>query len=195
MSDKTCFFISSIGMSGSEVKRRSDQIYTYVVMPAAQRLGYKTVRVAQESGAQYLTASIIQHILDAEIVVADLSDMNPNVMYELGVRHAAGKPAIHISTLGTRIPFDVANLRVIIIDITDIDSITSAAHNLSAAITEIENNPNESGSPVLAALDVKSFQKLNKKETEPDSKEFSSTVVNVLKDIENRLKTLEHAVT
>ncbi|SRR6266404_2023442 len=64
-----------------------------------------------------ITAQIIRQLLDAPLVIADLSGTNPNVMYELAIRHSSGKPVIQISTNISEIPFDVAGLRTIGVDI------------------------------------------------------------------------------
>ena len=45
-------------------------------------------------------------ILNADLVVADFTDLNPNALYELGIRHSTLKPVIHIAKAGTALPFD-----------------------------------------------------------------------------------------
>lgn len=52
-------------------------------------------------------------MLTAEIVVADLTGLNPNVFYEIGIRHMAQKPIIHMHEVGQIIPFDVSLYRSI----------------------------------------------------------------------------------
>ncbi len=57
-----------------------------------------------------ITNVVIRRTINDDLVVADLSGHNPNVFYELAVRHAAGKPCIHIMEEGTsKIPFDVSD--------------------------------------------------------------------------------------
>ena len=56
---------------------------------------------------------ILRRLRDAELVVADLTGRNPNVFYELGIRHMIGKPAVQIIEDNEHIPFDVAQLRTI----------------------------------------------------------------------------------
>jgi len=193
MSLKNCFYISSIGTRESEIHKRTDQIFTYVIRPAAERLGYIASRVDPESQRNLLTAFAIQSVLDADIVVADLSDMNPSVMYELGIRHSAQKPVIHISTLGTRIPFDIAGFRRIEVDLSDIDSVSRAADQLSNLIDLIDSDPERFESPVSSAMAVRAFQNLSQKDVRIDSTERPGTLINILKDIESRLTALGEA--
>jgi len=54
-----------------------------------------------------LTEEILGELLRADLVVADLTSSNPNVMYELGVRHAWNKPIILMAPEGELLPFDV----------------------------------------------------------------------------------------
>jgi hypothetical protein len=46
--------------------------------------------------------------INAELVLADLTDLNANALYQLGIRHATQKPAIHVARFGTVLPFDNA---------------------------------------------------------------------------------------
>ena len=56
---------------------------------------------------------MIQHIYNADLVIADLTDLNPNVFYELGVRHALRNGTILVAIEGTKLPFDVGDLRAV----------------------------------------------------------------------------------
>src|SRR5437016_10492301 len=91
--EKTCFVISPIGDEGSEVRRRSDQVLKHIVRPAARKCGYSSiVRADQMSKPGLITAQVIQCLVNSNLVVADLTGHNPNVFYELAVRHAIRKP-------------------------------------------------------------------------------------------------------
>ena len=54
-----------------------------------------------------ITAQVIQNLVEWELVIADLSEHNPNVFYELAVRHALKKPIVQLIQAGQKIPFDV----------------------------------------------------------------------------------------
>lgn len=90
-SGKTCFVIAPIGEPGSETRRRSDQILNHVIKPVAKQAGYAAVRADEEGEPGLITHQVIQHLLDDPLVIADLTGRNPNVFYELAIRHAINK--------------------------------------------------------------------------------------------------------
>ena len=62
---------------------------------------------------------MIQHIVDAPLVIVDLTGLNPNVFSELAIRHTIRRPLVRIITQGVTIPFDVAGTRTIETDHND----------------------------------------------------------------------------
>ena len=60
-----------------------------------------------------ITKQVISEIYDSKLVIANLTNRNPNVMYELALRHAIGKPAIMIAEKGTLLPADIITQRTI----------------------------------------------------------------------------------
>ena len=122
--DRTCFYITPIGEEGTDERRHSDLILGQIVEPAIEALGLELVVVRADRLTQpgMISQQILQHVLGARIVVADLSFHNPNVFYELAIRHATGLPTVLISRTSERVPFDVADLRVLQLDMTDLYS-------------------------------------------------------------------------
>ncbi|MFW8594953.1 hypothetical protein [Cribrihabitans neustonicus] len=112
--EKTCFVISPIGEEHSEVRRHADCFLEYIAKPALQGTDYgEPVRVDKLDKSAHITTTIIQHLMDADLVIADLSGVNPNVFYELGIRHAAQKPCIMLSNWNPAPPFDVSGVNII----------------------------------------------------------------------------------
>jgi predicted nucleotide-binding protein len=192
MEKRMCFLIAPIGLPGSEVRKRSDTLLTYVVEPAVQEVDYDLLRADQITTPGAITAQIIRSILDAPLVIADLSGSNPNVMYELAIRHTSGKPAIQITTDISSLPFDIAVMRTIVVDINDLKSVANAKEILVRTIIEIEQSGITFESPVSAAADIRSFQKLNKEEVGSEDITSATAILNILKDMDSRLKTLEY---
>src|SRR5688572_13315379 len=89
---KSCFVISPIGEVGSEVRARADQILKYVIQPAVKVFGYVAIRADAMPEPGLITTQIIDRIINDDLVVADLTGKNPNVYYELALRHAIRKP-------------------------------------------------------------------------------------------------------
>ena len=85
------------------------EVLTNLITPAGVEAGFK-VETARKSGSDIIQSTIINDLLDADLVIADLSDHNPNVLFELGVRMAHDKPIALIRAEGTAAIFDVDNM-------------------------------------------------------------------------------------
>ncbi len=103
------------------LREEFDDIYL-VIRDAVQqtsealRVGITCGRADEIAGTGQITDQIIQAIDGADLLIADLSGANPNVMYELGLADARGKPAIIITQDATSLPFDVSGPRAILYD-------------------------------------------------------------------------------
>lgn len=119
--EKVCFFIAPIGSKGDETRKHSDAILTSYVEKALESVDpkLKVVRADKIDQPGMISKQVIEYILKSRIVVADLSYLNPNVFYELALRHATGKPTVHIKRDEYSIPFDTNNFRTIEIKFGD----------------------------------------------------------------------------
>jgi len=113
--DSVCFFIAPIGVDESEHRRHSDAILSSYVEKALATVEPKlrVVRADKITQPGMITKQVLEYLLKSRLVVADLSYHNPNVFYELAVRHATGKPIIHIKRTSDPIPFDNKDFRTI----------------------------------------------------------------------------------
>lgn len=118
--DSICFYITPIGEEDSEHRKHSDLFLGSIVEPAIEQLGLKVVRADSIDQPGLITNQIIEYILRSKLVIADLSFHNPNVFYELALRHVSRLPTVQIVRRGDKIPFDIGNFRTIILDCTDI---------------------------------------------------------------------------
>ncbi|MEH7287399.1 hypothetical protein [Priestia megaterium] len=110
---KTCFIVTPIGADDSLIRRRADGVIDAVIEPVLEEMGIEVVVAHRMNEGGSITRQVIQNIIDAELVVANLTDLNPNVMYELAVRHAIRKPLVQICEKGTALPFDINEQRTI----------------------------------------------------------------------------------
>lgn len=112
---KTCFVICPIGDVGTQV-RNADDLMDYIIKPcpALKELDYDDpVRAGQLNEPGRITSQVIKLLINADLVIADLTGNNANVFYELSLRHAVGKPVIHMAFEGTSVSFDVRDNRTI----------------------------------------------------------------------------------
>lgn len=86
-----------------------DEILKQLIVPAGQSAGF-TVSTANRQGTDVIQSTIINDLIEAELVVVDLSEHNPNVLFELGLRIAFDKPVALIRAVGTSPIFDVDNM-------------------------------------------------------------------------------------
>ena len=151
---RTCFFVAPIGAENSEVRQRSDQVSKYIVDPVCDELGYKTVRADEISQPGVITSQVLQHVLTDDLVIADLSGRNPNVFYELAIRHAFRKPFVQLIDVAETIPFDVAALRTVMFDLSNLDSVDKAKAELARQIEAVESRKVEIETPISASVDL-----------------------------------------
>lgn len=108
----TCFVIMPFGSW-------FDRYYQEIYAPAIRDAGYEPVRADE----LFTTGSVVEQIWDqierARLLLADLTGKNPNVFYELGLAHAARKPAVFTAAQVDDVPFDLRHLRVIIYDVRE----------------------------------------------------------------------------
>lgn len=150
---KNCFIIGPFGESGSAIRKHSDQLLKYVIKPPVVSLGYEPIRADEMPDPGFITSHVIKRIVEDPIVVADLSGSNPNVFYELALRHAVRKPLIQLIRHGDPLPFNVAGMRTIVFDLTDLDSVDKAKSEITEQISASEGKkPEELDSPVSMAI-------------------------------------------
>ena len=94
--------------------------YTSIYEPAIKKAGLNAKRADDDI---YGTGKIIDQIWaginSARVLVAELTNRNPNVLYELGLAHALKKPVVLVSSNENDVPFDVKHVRVIYYDVSD----------------------------------------------------------------------------
>ena len=110
--DKRCFIITPIGETNSEIFRKAKGVIDSVIKPVLRSHGFVDIKPAYEiTESGMIGNQIIDRIINDDLVVANLTGNNPNVMYELAIRHATAKPIIHICEKGTILPFDIKDNR------------------------------------------------------------------------------------
>jgi len=94
---KLCFIVGPIGPEGSEIRVHADWLLKGIIRPVMT--GYPEFQVKRadhDARPGLIDVQMINDLIDAELVIADLSLLNPNAFYEIGIRHMTGKPIIHM---------------------------------------------------------------------------------------------------
>jgi O-acetyl-ADP-ribose deacetylase (regulator of RNase III) len=113
----TCFVIMPFGEKADPDGKLIDfdQIYEFIIKAGVESLkGMKCIRCdeIQESGIVH--KQMIEQIYQADVAVVDITTLNPNVFYELGVRHSlTGCVTVIIKREGTNIPFNILQMKAI----------------------------------------------------------------------------------
>ena len=158
--EKICFVIAPIGKPGSNIRKRSDQVLEHIIRPAVESCGYKAVRADEIAEPGMITNQIIRHVVDDPLVIADLTGQNANVFYELAIRHAIPKPFIQIINKGDDIPFDIKQMRTILVDHQDLDSVKEAKAEIKRQIQSLEKSSSNLESPISVALEGRSIDEI-----------------------------------
>jgi hypothetical protein len=90
-----------------------NELYSNVIVPVCDDLGLLAVRADETYGPGLIIADIAREIVEATVIIADITPVNPNVYYEVGYAHALNKPTILIAEKPTQLPFDVSPFRVL----------------------------------------------------------------------------------
>jgi hypothetical protein len=122
-----------------------DRYYQEIYVPAIRAAGFEPVR----SDELFATGSVVEQIWEqiekSSVLLADLTDKNANVFYELGLAHAAHKPVVLSAARIEDVPFDLRHLRVITYDVRE----PRWADNLAKAVTDhLKNAKAEPGKSI-----------------------------------------------
>lgn len=194
---KVCFVISPIGPEGSDIRRRADQVLRHVISPAVSVGDFEAIRADQISEPGMITTQVIQHIIEDPLVIADLTGSNPNVFYELAIRHAIRKPLVQIIQKDEKIPFDVAGMRTIPVDHRDLDSVEEAKQEIARQVKAIiKKKPEDIESPISVSVELQALRQSENPE-ERSLAEFVSSIAELrsgLGSIEKRLSSPENLI-
>jgi nucleoside 2-deoxyribosyltransferase len=131
---KAVFVVGPIGENDSTTRQDADKLLKHIITPALKAAfgaDVEPVRADQIAEPGRITNQLIQQLREADIVIVDLAGLNPNVMYEFGVRHALLKPYVLLRPLNMSLPFDVKDFRVI-----DYGFIVDEADSARSQLTE-----------------------------------------------------------
>ncbi|HEM3702209.1 TPA: hypothetical protein U1D11_000679 [Streptococcus suis] len=190
MSNKTCFVVTAIGQAGSQERKQADKALTYLIEPVCSELNIQVIRVDRETTNGDINESILNHLKNDDLVIADLTGYNANAFYEFGYRQALGLPVVPIIKHDQHLPFDVISRRTVFYD-TDVSEIEDSKSRLKNMILDFENfiMPNKRDDTkseleiIIEKLDLIIEQtKLQKTSSLTDCNSFSNETSKILSD-------------
>ncbi len=151
---QVCFVIAPIGNEGEEQRKHSDMILSAFVEHAVEEYKLRVIRADKISKPGMISAQVIEYVLNSALVVADLSFHNPNVFYELSLRHVTGKPTVHLIRDEDKIPFDTGNFRTVRIRMDDkyalVAQLETYRAEISNQVRQVMANGFSRDNPILA---------------------------------------------
>ncbi|RYE43663.1 MAG: hypothetical protein EOP24_27445 [Hyphomicrobiales bacterium] len=157
----------------------------YIIRQALPKPEWEVVRADEEKDPGSITQMVIKRIVTSDLIVADLTDHNPNVFYELAVAHGYKKPVVTIMTDGQKVPFDIVDMRTVFYDLTNPASVHSAKERLVNSAKHVLENP----TPTNPLVGYEMFSTAGNRDASPSDKlEFGMTqILSRLSHIESRL--------
>lgn len=193
MSDNNhCFIITPIGDDSDPIRRHIEGIIEAAIRPALEDK-YKLVVAHKISEPGSITKQIISEIYSAKLTIANLTNRNPNVMYELAFRHSLGKPVIMIAEKGTPLPSDIIMERTIFYQ-NDAQGVLELRDNISAAESKIDFE--KASSPIYDIIqeysrDTQIIKISEKQFSEPIDEENNSIFKYILQKLNNLEDTIQ----
>lgn len=148
--NSNCFVIMPYGekQDAQGGKINFDHIYEFIIEKAVAQTGLACVRCDDIDKPGWIHKRMVQHIFEDRVAIVDTSTLNPNVFYELGVRHALRRDVtILIKGKGTDTPFNIEGFNALSYA-TDLAGASKAIADIAAAITNALREPVENDSLV-----------------------------------------------
>ena len=146
-----CFVIMPISDPSNYEKGHFRKIYEQIFIPAIEKAGFYPHRVDEDMSSHFIQMSIIKELIEAPLVLCDLSTRNPNVLYELGIRHAFNKPVVLVQESDTERVFDISVFNTVDYRSSRFfDEVVEDQDKIAEAITATYNNePNYSMTQIV----------------------------------------------
>jgi hypothetical protein len=178
---RTCFVIMPFSSTVSCTSEEWTEIFEYVFKPAVEGSGRDYMCKRSEATRGNVVAAIMRDLHDSYVVIADLTDRNANVFYELGVRHALGDRTILIAQKREDIPFDLQGYGSHVYSWKTQKGRDELVARIRELLVEIDANPERSDNPVSDFL----LRDRNVKD-QPASPENSLKAIQEGRNVENR---------
>jgi hypothetical protein len=112
-SNRTCFVIMPFSDPEGYEQGHFKKIYEQIFKPAIEFAGFQALRCDEITNACSQYSNMFEHLDNDPLVLCDISTYNPNVLYELGLRHYSNKPSVIVQEEGQKHLFDLRQFNII----------------------------------------------------------------------------------
>ena len=153
---KKCFVIMPVSGTKSCTEAECTSIFEHMIKPVVtgSRLGYECERAKPLTGA--FIKDILERLNSADVVIADLTDRNPNVCYELGIRHTLKNRTVLVAQDIRDVPSDLQSYWVIIYE-KDLTGVDKFKRRVREILTQMQKDPDKPDSPVADFLQLRNI--------------------------------------
>lgn len=194
---KKCFVIMPVSRTKSCTEAEWTGVFEHMIKPAVtgSRLGYECERAKPLTGA--FIKDILEQLNSADVVIADLTDRNPNVCYELGIRHTLKNRTILIAQNILDVPSDLQSYWVITYE-KDLTGVDKFKRRVREILTQMKKDPDKPDSPVADFLQLRNVVLLASEKKE-NLKKLSALIseisfnISTIDDLIDRVKSNKEA--
>jgi len=182
----SCFIICPLGTSQSDFRDFSNAIIEDIIEPVIQPLFNEVLACHRIFELGDINDQVITRLLECDLLICITGNpINPNVMYELAIRHAARKPVIILYDAEAKLPFDIKGERAVEVN----DSIRGAIDGRSdlAKLIEPAMTDTEPSNPIYRAISYELIKKIPIPEKDQVILKSLENVSNMMRLINNKL--------
>lgn len=138
------------------------EVYEHVYKPVCEQHGIECYRIDERARPGSITKDIVEGIIDADIIIADLTSKNPNVFYELGFAHSISNKTIMTCQKSEELPFDIASYRVLFYE-QSLQGGKDLSEILGNSISDLLDTLNQTNNPIQEVISQRSVINLHHK--------------------------------
>ena len=164
------------------------RVYEHIIKPACELAGFRPIRADDIMTTNYIALDVIKNIIDCDMAICDLSSLNPNVLYELGIRQSFNLPVTLIKDTKTKRIFDIQGFRDVEYDESlRIDTVETTVEDLSQVLKNTHENKSIEINSLISLLGIEPAKISDKTKISADTE----LILNSLTSLEKRLTQIE----